>query len=104
VPETCTVAIDVTATADPAHLDAGHPVIRSAAETLAAATGLAVQPARLGGTLPLLAALANLGVPTILTGFHQADDGTHSANERIALAALGRGLRAATALLSTPIR
>jgi acetylornithine deacetylase/succinyl-diaminopimelate desuccinylase-like protein len=96
----CAVAIDVLAAADAAQLDPSHPVIRTAAEVIETATGLAVQRARLGGTLPVLAALAGRGVPTILTGFHQADDRTHSANERIALAALGQGLRAATALLS----
>jgi acetylornithine deacetylase/succinyl-diaminopimelate desuccinylase-like protein len=98
------VEIEERIACDPAQIDPGHPVMRRAARALGQATGLEFRHARLGGTLPLLATLAQRSVPTIFTGFHQSDDRTHAANERIALDALQTGLRAATALLTAGVQ
>jgi len=40
---------------------------------------------RSGGTIPVAAAFAGRGVPTILSGFGTDDDNIHSPNERMEL-------------------
>ena len=45
---------------------------------------LGVQPllVRAGGTLPIVPALADKGIPTVLTGFGLPESNVHSPNER----------------------
>lgn len=95
-------SIEVTrlVSADPALTDPADPMVTRAADAIAAATELDPQPARLGGSVPILAELSRRGVPAILTGFHDADDGTHSPNERISLDALNAALTSAGAILT----
>ena len=38
---------------------------------------------RSGGTLPIIPALADKGIPTIVTGFGLPDENVHSPNERL---------------------
>jgi hypothetical protein len=46
---------------------------------------------RLGGTLPLLAVLADQGVPTIVSGFALGGDAFHAPNESYRLESLRLG-------------
>jgi acetylornithine deacetylase/succinyl-diaminopimelate desuccinylase-like protein len=50
--------------------------------------------------LPVFAAFTARGIPTILTGFALPDDAIHSPNERMLVANLGTGVRAAMAMLT----
>ena len=61
---------------------------------------LGVRPAliRSGGTLPIVAALADRGVPTIITGFSLPDANIHSPNERMLTDYFPLGIAAARAL------
>jgi acetylornithine deacetylase/succinyl-diaminopimelate desuccinylase-like protein len=61
---------------------------------------LGVRPAliRSGGTLPILAALADKGIPTILTGFFLPDANIHAPNERLLADYVPLGTAAARAL------
>ena len=63
---------------------------------------LGVRPAliRSGGTLPILAALAEKDVPTILTGFSLPDANIHAPNERLLAEYVPLGTAAARALLT----
>lgn len=83
----------------PAVLDADHPVLRAASEGIARATGWPVAPVRLGGTLPVVAVLAEKGVPTVLTGFGLPDDGIHGPDEHLRLEYLEIGTLAAMEIL-----
>jgi succinyl-diaminopimelate desuccinylase len=47
---------------------------------------------RTGGAIPLVSALAGLGVPTILSGFALNDSNIHSPNERLVADYLPRGV------------
>ena len=38
---------------------------------------------RVGGTLPIVPALADKGIPTVLTGFDLPEGNIHSPNERL---------------------
>jgi acetylornithine deacetylase/succinyl-diaminopimelate desuccinylase-like protein len=53
---------------------------------------------RIGGTLPIAAALADRGIPTVITGFSLPDAGIHSPNERLRVDYVPLGIAAARAL------
>lgn len=61
---------------------------------------LGVRPAliRSGGTLPIVPALSDRGIPTIITGFSLPDANIHSPNERMLTEYFPRGIAAARAL------
>jgi len=54
---------------------------------------------RSGGTLPIVPALSNRGIPTIITGFSLPDDNIHSPNERLLTEYIPLGIAAARAML-----
>lgn len=54
---------------------------------------------RTGGTLPIVPALADKGIPTVLTGFALPESNIHSPNERIPVEHLPLGVAAARELL-----
>ena len=61
---------------------------------------LGVRPAliRSGGTLPIVPALADKGIPTVITGFGLPDSQIHSPNERLVADYVPLGIRAAREL------
>jgi acetylornithine deacetylase/succinyl-diaminopimelate desuccinylase-like protein len=93
--------VEVLNGAEPALIDPGHPVLVRAAAAVEAAIGWRPLPVRIGGSIPIVAALAARGIPTILTGFYLPEDGMHSPDERIAVANLEVGTRAAMAILES---
>jgi acetylornithine deacetylase/succinyl-diaminopimelate desuccinylase-like protein len=84
--------------AEPAAFDPGSPPLRLAREALGRSCGVEPVPLRLGGTLPLLSALAERDIPAIVTGFVVPGDAYHAPNESFRLAALELGERAAREL------
>ena len=99
VPAGASLAVGNHGDAHPALMDPDDPVMRTAAAAIAEATGKEVVPVRSGGTLPIFASMIGAGMPTILTGFALPDDAIHSPNERMLVANLGTGVRAAMAML-----
>ena len=84
---------------DPALFDPSLPAIRLAAEAIERATGTAPALVRSGGSIPIVAALADRDIPTITTGFALADDEIHAPNESYRLRSLELGEAAARELL-----
>jgi acetylornithine deacetylase/succinyl-diaminopimelate desuccinylase-like protein len=81
--------------ADPSLFDPADRALRLAAEALERACGVPPVLMRLGGTLPLLAVLAERGIPTIVSGFVLDADAIHAPNESYRLESLRLGERAA---------
>jgi acetylornithine deacetylase/succinyl-diaminopimelate desuccinylase-like protein len=77
--------------ADPALFDAADPALQLAAEAFERACGTRPAFVRLGGTLPLLAVLAEQRVPTIVSGFALGADAFHAPNESYRLESLRLG-------------
>jgi acetylornithine deacetylase/succinyl-diaminopimelate desuccinylase-like protein len=77
--------------AEPALFDPGHPALRLAERALERACGTAPALVRIGGTLPLLAVLAERGIASIVSGFALPDDAYHAPNESYRLESLRLG-------------
>jgi acetylornithine deacetylase/succinyl-diaminopimelate desuccinylase-like protein len=87
--------------ADPALFDANDPALQLAAGAFERACGTPPAFVRLGGTLPLLAVLAEQEVPTIVSGFALGADAFHAPNESYRLESLRLGELAARELYSS---
>ena len=89
-PKGAEVSVDLEL-ADPALFDSGDPALRLAAEAIERACGTAPAFIRVGGTLPILAELAERRIPTVLSGFALDDDAIHAPNESFRLESLHLG-------------
>jgi acetylornithine deacetylase/succinyl-diaminopimelate desuccinylase-like protein len=92
---------DLTFSADRAEasaFDPETPALLAARRALERACGGEPALVRSGGTLPILAAFGERGIPAIVSGFSLPDDGLHAPNESYRLVALEQGAAAARAL------
>jgi acetylornithine deacetylase/succinyl-diaminopimelate desuccinylase-like protein len=76
----------------PGLVPAGSPVIKIAQDAFESAFGVRPILTRSGGTLPIMPALQDKGIPTILTGFALPESNVHSPNERMLVDYFPRGL------------
>jgi acetylornithine deacetylase/succinyl-diaminopimelate desuccinylase-like protein len=79
----------------PAVLPRDTDVVRLARGAFGRVFGREPLIVRAGGTLPILAALARRGIPTVMTGLALPDSHTHSPNERMLLETFPLGVAAA---------
>lgn len=84
-PAGATLDVEMWPPAEPAWMDPDHPVLRLGFDAIERATGVRPLAVRSGGTIPVAAAFAGRGIPTILSGFGTDDDNIHSPNERMEL-------------------
>jgi acetylornithine deacetylase/succinyl-diaminopimelate desuccinylase-like protein len=94
LPVGATMAVDAEVT-QPAVLPRDTPVLAAALGAFERVFGRRPLVVRAGGTLPILAALAARGIPTILAGLALPDSHTHSPNERMLLETFPLGVAAA---------
>jgi acetylornithine deacetylase/succinyl-diaminopimelate desuccinylase-like protein len=97
VPDGATATIDVEG-AEPALFDPGDPALQLALGAMERACGTPAALVRLGGTLPLLAVLADRGITSIVSGFALPEDAFHAPNESYRLESLRLGEAAAREL------
>ena len=74
------------------------PAIQLALDAFEVALGVRPLLVRSGGTLPIVPALADRGVPTIITGFDLPEGNVHSPNERLLVEYIPLGVEAARQL------
>jgi acetylornithine deacetylase/succinyl-diaminopimelate desuccinylase-like protein len=84
--------------AEPSRFDPAAPALQAAVRALERATGVAPAVVRSGGSIPILAAFAERGIPTIVGGFGLPDDRIHAPDESYRIASLELGLKSARAL------
>jgi len=84
--------------ADSALFDVDDPVLRLAGEALERATGTETLFIRSGGSIPIVADLADRGIPTVVSGFAVPDDRIHAPDESYRLRSLELGEAAAREL------
>ncbi len=100
-PEGAEVTVEDLGTFGAAYIDPRQPAMAAVAEGLERALGARPVPVRTGGTIPVVAALAQAGVPTALTGFGLPGDAIHAPDEHLRVAHLGLGARAAIEVLTS---
>jgi acetylornithine deacetylase/succinyl-diaminopimelate desuccinylase-like protein len=84
--------------AEPSAFDPESPALQAARRAIAKSFGREPALVRTGGTLPVLAAFAERGIPAIVSGFSLPEDALHAPNESYRLVALEQGAAAARAL------
>ena len=98
-PEGADIELEDLGVASASRIDPDDPVIRAAMGGMERATGLPVTPVGIGGSIPVVAAMAARGTSVILTGFALPDDGYHSPDEHLRVDNLELGVRAAQGIL-----
>ncbi|HXH97112.1 MAG TPA: M20/M25/M40 family metallo-hydrolase [Gaiellaceae bacterium] len=84
--------------ARPALVSSESPAIRLGLDAFERALGIRPLLVRGGGTLPIMPALVDKGIPTILTGFGLPESNVHSPNERFLVRYFEQGIAAAAEL------
>ena len=77
--------------ADSVLFDVSDPVLQAAAQAMGRATGTPAQFIRSGGSIPIVAELADRGIPTVVSGFALPDDRIHAPDESYRLRSLELG-------------
>ena len=84
----------------PGLVDPGAPAIALGLDVFERAFGVRPLLVRSGGTLPIVAALAEHEIPTVVTGVSLPDANIHSPNERLLVEYIPLGIEAARQLFS----
>jgi acetylornithine deacetylase/succinyl-diaminopimelate desuccinylase-like protein len=90
--------VELLSSAAPALIPPDAPAIQLGASAFERVLGVRPALTRTGGTLPIAAALAERGIPTIITGFSLPDANIHAPNERLRVEYVALGIAAARAL------
>ena len=97
-PEGAELEVESLASSPPGLVDPDSPVVQLGLDAFERAVGARPLLVRSGGTLPIVPALADKGIPTILTGFALPDSNIHSPNENLLADYLPLGVSAAAEL------
>ena len=92
------VEVERMASSRPGLVDPGSPVIRLAQAAFERVLGRRPLLLRSGGSLPIVPALADRGIPAVITGFALPESNVHSPNERLLLEYVPLGVAAAREL------
>ncbi len=93
------VEVELWSSAPPGLVPPDSKVVQLGLDAFERALGRRPALIRSGGTLPIVPALADKGIPTVITGFGLPDSQIHSPNERLVAEYIPAGIRAARELL-----
>ena len=93
------VEIELWSSAPPGLVPPDSKVVQLGLDAFERALGRRPALVRSGGTLPIVPALSDKGIPTVITGFGLPDSQIHSPNERLVAEYVPAGIRAARELL-----
>ena len=97
-PDGADVQVELWSSAPAGLVPPDAPAIQIGLDAFEAALGVRPLLIRSGGTLPIVPALADRGVPTIITGFDLPEGNVHSPNERLLVEHVPLGVEAARQL------
>jgi acetylornithine deacetylase/succinyl-diaminopimelate desuccinylase-like protein len=86
--------------APPGLVKPDSPAIQLGLQAFESVLGVKPLLVRTGGTLPIMPALADKGIPTVLTGFGLPESNVHSPNEKFLVRYFEQGVATAAALYS----
>ena len=90
--------VELWSAAPPGLVPPESPAIQLGLDAFERALGVRPALVRTGGTLPIVPALADKGIPTVITGFGLPDSQIHSPNERLVAEYVPLGIAAAREL------
>ena len=93
-----TSAVSLVASAAAGLVPPDAPPVKLAQDAFEQTMGRRPLLVRSGGTLPIVPALVDKGIPTIVTGFGTPESNIHSPNERLLAEYLPLGIETAKAL------
>lgn len=99
VPDGATLMIADLGRAGSTRIDPAEPALVAASDGIERAVGVRPACIHSGGSIPVVATLAALGVPTALGGFALPTDAIHSPDEHLRVEHLELGVRAAMEIL-----
>jgi acetylornithine deacetylase/succinyl-diaminopimelate desuccinylase-like protein len=91
--------VQLLSSAQPGLVAPDAPAVQLAQDAFERVIGARPLLIRSGGTLPIVPALSNRGIPTIVSGFSLPDANIHSPNERLLVEYVPLGIATARALL-----
>jgi len=91
-PKYVTASVRFLHGADPAQIKLNDPSFKLLDQAFKQVLGRGTVPARAGGSIPVVPALASGGAPVILTGIGLPDDRLHAPNEKLELKQLWDGI------------
>jgi acetylornithine deacetylase/succinyl-diaminopimelate desuccinylase-like protein len=97
-PDGADVQVELVASGPAALVPPDEPAIELGQEAFERVVGARPLLIRIGGSLPVMAALEQKGIPTILTGFDLPEGNIHSPNERFRVEHIPLGVEAAQEL------
>ncbi|MDQ3893847.1 MAG: M20/M25/M40 family metallo-hydrolase, partial [Actinomycetota bacterium] len=92
------VEIELRSSAEPGLVQPDAPAVTLALDVFEREFGRRPALVRSGGTLPIVPALAEKGIATILTGFALPDSNAHAPNERLLVESVPRGIEVSKSL------
>jgi acetylornithine deacetylase/succinyl-diaminopimelate desuccinylase-like protein len=98
LPHGADLEVDLWSWSEPGLVPSDAPAIQLGLDAFERALGVRPLLVRSGGTLPIVPALAQRGIPAIITGFALPDSNIHSPNERMLVEYVPLGLAAAREL------
>ena len=99
-PEGTEVEIELSSSSRPGLVAPDSEAIRLGQDAFERALGVRPLLLRAGGSLPIVSALADRGIPTIITGFDLPEGNLHSPNERLLVEHIPLGVAAARELFT----
>ena len=100
-PDGADVEVELLASAPAALVPPEHPAIRLGQDAFEQVIGARPLLLRVGGSLPVMSALEEKGMPTILTGFDLPEGNIHSPNERFRVEHIALGVATAKELYTS---
>jgi acetylornithine deacetylase/succinyl-diaminopimelate desuccinylase-like protein len=97
-PEGADLEVELWSSSPPGLVAPDAKAVQLGLEAFEKALGTRPALIRTGGTLPIVPALADNGIPTVITGFGLPDSQVHSPNERLVAAYVEQGIAAAREL------
>ena len=95
VPNGADIVVELLSSSPPGLVPPDARAIQLGLDAFERALGVRPALVRTGGTLPIVPALADKGIPTVITGFGLPDSQVHSPNERLVAEYVPLGIRAA---------
>jgi acetylornithine deacetylase/succinyl-diaminopimelate desuccinylase-like protein len=97
-PEGAELELTSEDSAPPGYVSPDEPAVQLALQAFERVVGRRPLLARSGGTLPIVPALGDRGIPTVLTGFGLPESNIHSPNERLLVEYVPLGIETAKEL------